>query len=257
MTRFVVRRLLAALFVMFVISVITFLLLEAIPNGNPAYRIAGRTATPAEIHLIEVKFGFNKPIYVQYAKSMANIFTGKAFSYTQGFNVDSELWHGLPRTLSLALGAGIIWLLVAILVGTLSAIRAGKYADRVLTLLSMAGVSFPPFFLGAVLLYYFGYKARIFPLGGYASLNHPGQWALHMILPWVTLSVPLHRLLLAGAALDDPRHDQRGLRPHRLRQGALRPPGADAPHPAQLADPDRLAVGAGHGPAARGRRDPH
>jgi len=188
-TRFVVRRLIAALFVMFVISVISFLLLEAIPNGNPAFRIAGRNATPAEIHQISVKYGFDKPIYVQYAKSMANIFTGKAFSYTQGFNVDSELWHGVPRTLSLALGAGIIWLLVAILIGTLSAVRAGKYTDRILTLLSMAGVSFPPFFLGAVLLYYLGYKASIFPLGGYSSLSHPGEWALHMILPWATLSV--------------------------------------------------------------------
>jgi peptide/nickel transport system permease protein len=53
----------------------------------------------------------------------------------------------------------------------------------------MAGVSFPPFFLGAVLIYYLGYKAAIFPLDGYVSLNHPGQWLVHMILPWFTLSV--------------------------------------------------------------------
>ena len=62
MTRFIIRRLLAMMFVLFAISLLTFLLFEAIPNGNPAFRLAGRTATPAEIHQIEVKYGFNKPI---------------------------------------------------------------------------------------------------------------------------------------------------------------------------------------------------
>ena len=190
MIRFIVRRVLAAILVIIAISMITFLLLEAIPNGNPAFRIAGRNATAAEIHQIEIQYGFNKPIYVQYVKSMDNIFTGKAVSYTQGFNVLAQVGKGAPITLSLALGAGVIWFLASILVGTLAAVKAGRYADRVLTVLSMAGVSFPPFFLGAVLLYFLGYKANIFPLGGYVHLtSNPGQWALHMILPWVTLSV--------------------------------------------------------------------
>jgi peptide/nickel transport system permease protein len=190
MTRFVVRRVLAMLLVMFVISVLTFLLFEAIPNGNPAYRLAGRTATPAEIHLIEVKYGFNKPIYVQYLRTMKNILTGQAYSYTQGFNVLSEIKAGLPATFSLALGAGILWLLTSILFGTLAAIKAGKYADRLLTIVSMLGVSLPPFFLGAVLIYFLGYKSNIFPLGGYVPLTqNPVQWLVHLILPWFTLSV--------------------------------------------------------------------
>ena len=90
MSRFIVRRLLAMVVVMFVISLLTFLLFEAIPNGNPAFRLAGRTATPQEIQQIEVKYGFNKPIYVQYLRTMKNIFTGQAYSYTQGFNVLSR-----------------------------------------------------------------------------------------------------------------------------------------------------------------------
>ena len=85
---------------------------------------------------------------------MSNIFTGQAYSYTQGFNVLDEIKAGLPATLSLAIGAGIIWLLTSIAVGTLAAIRAGKYTDRILTVLAMAGVSFPPFFLGAVFVYF-------------------------------------------------------------------------------------------------------
>ncbi len=190
MARFVVRRLLAMLAVLFLISVLTFLLMEAIPNGDPALRLAGRLATAAEIHEIRVKYGFDKPIYVQYAKTMGNIFTGQAYSYTQGFNVLDEIRAGFPATLSLALGAGILWLLASIAVGTLAAIRAGRYTDRVLTVLSMVGVSFPPFFLGAVLIYYLGYKLSIFPLGGYVPLTqNPVQWLTHLILPWFTLSV--------------------------------------------------------------------
>ena len=190
MVRFIIRRLIAMVFVMIAISMITFLLFEAIPNGNPAFRIAGRNATAAQIHQIEVKYGFNKPIYVQYVKSMDNIFTGKAVSYTQGFNVDDQIRQDLPTTLWLAFGAGIIWLLTSIVVGTLAAVKAGRYTDRILAVLSMAGVSFPPFFLGAVFLYFLSYKANIFPLGNYAPLSKGiGQWALHLVLPWITLSI--------------------------------------------------------------------
>ena len=190
MARFVVRRLLAMMLVMFLISVLTFLLFEAIPNGNPALRLAGRSATALEIHQIDVKYGFDKPLYMQYLLTMKNIFTGQAYSYTQGFNVLDEIKAGLPATLSLAFGAGIIWLLSSILVGTLAAIKAGAYTDRALTVFSMLGVSFPPFFLGAVLIYYLGYQANIFPLGGFVPFTqNPVQWFTHMLLPWFTLSV--------------------------------------------------------------------
>jgi peptide/nickel transport system permease protein len=188
--RFIVRRVLAAVVVMIVISILTFLLFEAIPNGNPAFRLAGRNATAAEIHQIEVKYGFNKPIYVQYVKTMDNIFTGKSFSYTQGYNVDDQLRHDLPVTLWLAFGSGILWLLTSIAIGTIAAVKAGKYADRLLNILAMIGVSFPPFFLGSVFIYFLGYKANIFPLQGYVTIAHSAsQWALHLVLPWITLAI--------------------------------------------------------------------
>jgi peptide/nickel transport system permease protein len=190
MARFVVRRLLAMIVTLFAISLLTFLLFEAIPNGNPAERLAGRSATQLEIQQIEDKYGFNQPLYVQYGRTMKNIFTGQAYSYTQGFNVLDEIKQGLPATLSLAIGAGILWLLASIIVGTLAAVKAGRYTDRVLTVVAMLGVSFPPFFLGAVLIYYLGYKANIFPLGGYVKFtDDPWQWFLHLVLPWFTLSV--------------------------------------------------------------------
>jgi len=190
MVRFAIRRLVGMLAVILAISLLTFLLFEAIPNGDPARRLAGRLATADEISFIRHEYGFDKPIYVQYARTMKNIFTGNVYSYTQGFNVIDEIKSAFPATASLALGAGILWLLASILVGTLAAIKAGRYTDRLLTVLSMIGVSFPPFFLGAVLIYYLGYKANIFPLGGYVPLTQdPIQWAVHLILPWFTLSV--------------------------------------------------------------------
>jgi peptide/nickel transport system permease protein len=190
MARFLVRRLLAMIAVLFVISVVTFLLITAIPNSSPAQLIAGRLATPQEIHLIDVKYGFDKPIYVQYVKTMENIFSGQAYSYQSGFNVDDEIKAGLPATLSLALGAGLIWLLTSIAVGTLAAIRAGRYTDRVLTVLAMTGVSMPPFFLGALLIYFLAYKSNIIPIGGYVPwTQNPVQWLVHLLAPWFTLSV--------------------------------------------------------------------
>lgn len=190
MARFVVRRLLSMVLVMIVISILTFLLFEAIPNGNPAFRLAGRNATAAEIHQIEVEYGFNRPIYIQYVKTMRNIFTGRAISYTQGYNVDAQLWRDLPVTLWLAFGASVLWLVAAVAIGTVGAVRQGRFADKFLNVLAMIGISLPPYFLGAVLLYYLSYKAGIFPISGYVSIaQSPAQWFTHLFLPWFTLAI--------------------------------------------------------------------
>ena len=206
MTRFVTRRLLTMVLMLFAISVVTFLLfIVALPGGNPAALIAGRLANPQEIHLISVRYGFDKPIWVQYVKTMGNIFDGSAYSYSQGFNVLDEIKRGLPATLSLAFGAGFFWLFASIALGTLAAVRSGKYTDRVLTVLSMIGVSMPPFLLGAVLIYYVGYKLGWIPISGYVSLSSPASWAWHLLAPWLTLSVlfiGFYSRVLRGTILD-------------------------------------------------------
>jgi peptide/nickel transport system permease protein len=206
MARFVTRRLITMVFMIFAISVVTFLLfIVALPGGNPASQIAGRLATPQEVHLISVRYGFDKPIWVQYVKTMGNVFGGSAFSYSQGFNVLKQLAGDLPATLSLAIGAGIFWLLASIALGTLAAIRSGKWADRVLTVLSMVGVSMPPFLLGSVLIYYVGYKLGWIPLGDYVPLSHPASWFWHLLAPWFTLSVlfiGFYSRVLRGSILD-------------------------------------------------------
>jgi peptide/nickel transport system permease protein len=188
MGRFVVRRLASMVGVLFAISVLTFLIFQAIPN--PAVRLAGRFPTPATIEHINQQWGFDKPIYIQYLKTMKLIFTGQVISYTQQLNVVHEIWTLLPVTLSLAIGAGIIWLSMGILFGVLSAWRAGRWLDRSLTVLSMIGVSMPVFFLGAVMSYYLGDKWGILPAGDYVPIQqNPWQWFVHMLMPWFALSV--------------------------------------------------------------------
>jgi len=190
MTRFIVRRLLSAIGVLIAISVLTFLIFQTIPNGDPALRLGGRLATPSEIANIRREYGFNKPIYVQYVDTMKKILDGTVVSYSQGINIDDQIRRVLPTTLSLALGAGFIWLFFGIVFGVLTAITAGRWLDRVLTVLALIGVSCPVFFLGALVLYYLGFKAGIIPLGGYVPLTEdPWGWFTHLIAPWLVLSV--------------------------------------------------------------------
>jgi peptide/nickel transport system permease protein len=190
MARFVVRRLISMALVLFAVSVLTFLIFQAIPNGDPALRLAGRTATPENIASIRHSWGFDKPIYVQYIKTMGHIFDGTVISYTQELNVEQQIWRVLPATLSLSIGAGVIWLFFGIVFGMISALTAGRFTDRVVTVLAFIGVSTPVFFLGALMSYYIGFKAGILPEGNYVSLTQdPLGWLQHMIMPWIALSV--------------------------------------------------------------------
>ena len=190
MGRFLLHRAISVVGVLIAISILTFLIFQAIPNGDPALRLAGRLATPQTIADVRKQWGFDKPIYVQYVKTMDKIFTGQVVSYTQQVNVLDEIKRDLPATLSLAIGAGIIWLGLGVLFGLLSAIKAGRFLDRFLTVAALVGVSTPVFFLGAMMLYYLGYKLKLFPLGGYVPLTqNPWKWFTHLLMPWFALSV--------------------------------------------------------------------
>jgi len=206
MARFILRRLLSCVALLVAISILTFLIFEAMPNGNPALRLAGRTATQVQIDAVERAWGFDKPIYIQYLKTMEKVLTGKVVSYTQGINVEQQIVSDLPPTLSLAIGAGIIWFFFGVLFGVLAAVRAGRWLDRALTVLSLIGVSTPVFFLGAMLSFYLGFKAGIFPNGDYVNITtNPVQWLYHMILPWCALSavfIGVYSRVLRSTILD-------------------------------------------------------
>jgi len=214
MVRFAVRRFLSCIALLVAISILTFLIFEVAPASNPALRLAGRTATPLQIASVERQWGFNKPVYVQYLKTMEKVFDGTVISYTQQLNVEHQILIDLPPTLSLAIGAGIIWFFFGVLFGVLAAVRAGRLLDRALTVLSLIGVSTPVFFLGAMLSFYLGFKAGIFPNSDYSNISTSSftgfwsslpQWAYHMILPWLTLSavfVGVYSRVLRSTILD-------------------------------------------------------
>jgi len=190
MARFIARRLIGMIAVLFAISVLVFLIFNVIPNSDPAARIAGKNANAALIARVSADLGLDKPLPVQYLTMMKQIFTGQLTSYASDRNVAEQIWEGLPATLSLCVGAAVLWMTLAVVFGYLSAVRAGKFTDRALTVLSLVGISMPVFWLAAILLYFLSFKARLFPAGSYVPLSEdPVQWAYHLILPWITLAV--------------------------------------------------------------------
>ena len=190
MARFVVRRLIAMVFVLFAVTIVTFLIFNVIPNGDPAVRMAGKIPTETNIAAIREEWGFNDNVLKQYGLMMKKVFTGDLQSYFTQLDVGEEIVRGLPATLSLAIGAAILWLMVSIVFGLYSAMRAGKVADRLLTILALIGISMPVFWIGALMNHYLGFELELFPNGGYVGLTeNPIQWLYHMILPWTALSI--------------------------------------------------------------------
>src|SRR5215831_4565176 len=193
MGAFIVRRLLGMILVLVAVSIIVYLIFIVIPGGDPAIRIAGRTATQANIASIRRNLGLDNNFIVQWWDMLKQLFTGQLVSYSNQTNVVQQIKEGLPATFSLAIGAGIIWLGFGILVGTISAVTAGKASDRVITALALIGISMPVAWLGLILLYFVGGvggKFSWFPSGGYVPLTQdPVQWFYHLLLPWFTLAV--------------------------------------------------------------------
>ena len=191
MAAFIVRRSIGAIIVLAVVSFITFAIFIVIPGGDPAERMAGKNATDENIANIRETWGFDQPFYVQYGKMMEKVFSGDLISYTTQQNVIQEIKRGLPATISLAVGAAIIWLFFGVLVGVISAVTAGRWSDRGITILALIGISMPVFWLGILARYYLGPEnAGIFPDGGYVPLTeNPAEWVYHLILPWFVLAV--------------------------------------------------------------------
>ena len=202
MATFLVRRLVGAILVLFAVSFIVFVIFIIVPGGGPhgtAERIAGKNANDQLVTNLEKKWAFKHPFYVQYWYMLSKAYQGLArnsntdktlVSYTTQQDVVGQIIQGMPATFSLTIGASIIWLSFGILVGTISAITAGRLSDRLITILALIGISMPVFWLGIILRYFFAEKNLWFPDGEYASLTgNPGQWFYHLLLPWFTLAV--------------------------------------------------------------------
>ncbi len=190
MARFAVRRIGQMLVVLFAVSVLTFLIFNVIPGGDPALRMAGKQPDPGQLEVIRQEWGFDEPVYVQYYETMKKVFTGELISYSTQQDVMDEIWSRAPRTFALALGAAILWMVFSIALGVFTAIRAGQFSDRFLTVLALIGISMPVFWIGALMNYYIGFKWGILPNGGYVEFtDDPWEWFKHLLMPWAALSI--------------------------------------------------------------------
>nr|WP_202881406.1 ABC transporter permease [Pedococcus badiiscoriae] len=223
---YIIRRLFAAVGLLLVVTLITFAIFYLLPRlagATPetlAARYVGRSATAATVHLTAVNLGFYDPIYVQYWHWLKGIFTGVDYNIGSGIDhcpapclgysfqtksaVLPDILRVAPVTFSLAVGAAVIWLLVGVSTGVLSALRRGTFFDRAAMTVSLAGVSLPIYWTGLMALAFFAYQWGLVPPGGsYTPITkNPLLWASDLMVPWITLaflfSAAYARLTRAG-----------------------------------------------------------
>lgn len=195
MLRFLIRRVLRGLLVVWLISLVVFGTFFAVPN-NVAQTIGGRQATPEIVALINQRLGLDRPLWQQYLSFVGNALHGDlGYDYYKQIPVTTIIGQALPKTVSIAVGASIIWLLLGVSNGVISAVRPRSFIDRGLTVFALFFYSMPTFLLGLLLLYYLYFQLtligiRIFPAGGYVDLSmSAGGWLQHLVLPWITLAL--------------------------------------------------------------------
>jgi peptide/nickel transport system permease protein len=208
---FIIRRLIMTVFLLILVSMITFAIFFLVPRlaGQTPYQLAaqyvGRNPIPSEIKQVEVKLGLDAPLYLQYGRYLKGIVFG--VHYNDGTNVSycpfpcfgysfrnqEPVWPQLisdaPVTVSLAIGAAVLWLTSGVAIGVLSALRRGSIFDRISMTVALAGVSLPVFFTGLISLTLFSYKWPIFPNVHFVAItSNPLLWARNLVLPWITLA---------------------------------------------------------------------
>jgi peptide/nickel transport system permease protein len=212
--RFLIRRVLLGAFVLMCVYAIVFIMFFVGPGPNSVARLlAGKDGTPATVALIKKRLLLDRPIQVQFRHFLDRlIFHGSlGYDYYHGQAVTTVLKQAFPITLSLALGAAVLWLVIGVLTGVLSAVRRGSIWDRISTVMALFFFSMPAFVLGLLLLYVFYYRftlagIRIFPGSGYTYFSaSPLHWFESLVLPWITLaliSAAAYTRLTRGSMLD-------------------------------------------------------
>lgn len=203
MVRFVIRRLLLAVTTLFAISVITFLLFFAVPS-SPATVMCGKQCSPEQIAQVEHRLGIDKPIVEQYSNFAKGVFVGRTFgegdfirecpapclgySFRTDEPVTDILGRTIPVTVSIVVGAAVMWLLIGVSLGMTSALKRGTSFDRFAIGVSLLGASLQVYFFGLVLLLLLVYSTGLLPAPSYTPFTeNPAKWALGLLLPWITL----------------------------------------------------------------------
>jgi len=195
---FVVRRLIGMVAVLFAITILTFLIFFATPGIDPSRQLAGRNPDPATVAAIRHQFGLDRPLPIRYALMMKRLFISRDLvSYgNQALNVVPAIQAAAPVTFSLVFGAAVLWVIGAIGIGLLMVTFKGTFVDPLLMVLALIGISMPVFWLGEVVnlitqdrLHDTVLFSWVPPLGYTPFTQDPWQWFLHLIFPWITLSI--------------------------------------------------------------------
>jgi peptide/nickel transport system permease protein len=212
MLRYIVRRLLWVVVLVFAVVTLTFVIFSVLPSADPARLRAGRSPNPQLVEEIRHRFKLDKPIWVQYGKYIGDLVPGfdLGHSFQNDTNVRTEIFKRLPATFSLAIGACVLWLVAGIAVGIVSAVYRRSVLDRVTMGLSLVAISAPVFWLGLVALYLFADDIGKFPIlpgaGTYKGItDDPVQWFTSLILPWCVLAASfaaIYARLLRGNLIE-------------------------------------------------------
>jgi len=195
MVRYIIRRLLWVIVLLIVVSAVTFLIFYLLPSADPAVLRAGRSPNPALIAHIRHTLGLDKPIYVQYWRYMKGVVLHFDFGYSYQYSqpVRQMIFQRLPATISLTVGSVIIWLLIGLPIGIISAIRSRSLLDRATMGTALLAISSPVYWLGLVALYLFSKDIGVVHIfdgaNTYTGLTaDPGRWFGSLLLPWLVLA---------------------------------------------------------------------
>jgi peptide/nickel transport system permease protein len=198
MVAFIVRRIIGLVVVLFAITVLVFLIFFATPGIDPSARLAGRNPSPTTVAAVKHEFGLDRPLPVRYALMMKRLFISRDLvSYgNQALLVVPAIWAAAPVTFSLVIGAAVLWFVMSILLGLIAVTFKGTVVDPIIMILALIGISMPVFWLGEVVnlitqdrLHDTFLFSWVPPLGYTPLTEDPWQWFLHLIFPWITLSI--------------------------------------------------------------------
>ena len=201
MFRYLIRRILWAIFLFFVITFVTFVIFFMAPNDPARAMCGGDQASRQCLLTATEKLGLDKPVLVQYLKYLDRLVVHHDLgtSYATGQSINQKIKMAAPVTASLVFGGAVLWMIIGLSVGIYSALRPRSLIDRAAMVFVLIGVSAHPVWIGLILSYSFGVRWHITPIADYANFfgaapgsgdpGGPAQWAYHMILPWMTFAL--------------------------------------------------------------------
>lgn len=204
MTRFLAKRLGALVLILLLILMVTFVIFYIFP-ANPAQSICGKGCTATRVATIDHQLGLDRPLYVQFAQYIKQLFAGTTyghgaqavpcpvpclgFSFQNSQPVTSLIAQRFPVSLSIALGAAVLWLAFGVSAGVVAALRRDTWLDKATTTVALGGVAIPIFVIAIAMLYVFASKLHVLPYPQYVSIfQNPGQFFAGMIMPWCALA---------------------------------------------------------------------